>query len=127
MIMKHMGKKILFGVLLWLCIFVGSFFIFPFKKSDPVFFETLIQIISTFFAVSLTVLFFKKQQGNYLREGISVGLIWMIINLAIDIPLFSFGPMARPFIDYMKDIGLTYIIIPILTVGVGWLLEKKTT
>jgi hypothetical protein len=34
------------------------------------------------------------------------------------------GPMKMPFIDYMADIGLTYSLIPIITVGFGYLLEK---
>jgi hypothetical protein len=30
-----------------------------------------------------------------------------------------------PFPDYMMDIGLTYLIIPTITIGFGSVLEKK--
>jgi hypothetical protein len=35
------------------------------------------------------------------------------------------GPMKMSFADYMKDIGLTYLIIPIVSIGFGYLLEFK--
>ena len=41
--------------------------------------------------------------------------------------LFSEGPMKMPFADYIKDIGLTYLIIPMVTLGFGYLLQQKTT
>jgi hypothetical protein len=35
--------------------------------------------------------------------------------------------MAMPLRTYFEDIGLTYLIIPIVTVGIGWILEQKIT
>ena len=55
-----------------------------------------------------------------------IGAAWLVINLVIDLPLFSAGPMATPLADYVKDIGLTYLIIPAVTIGMGYLLEKKS-
>jgi hypothetical protein len=43
----------------------------------------------------------------------------MMVNILADLPLFSYGPMKKPFADYMTDIGLTYLIIPIITVGIS--------
>jgi uncharacterized membrane protein YpjA len=63
--------------------------------------------------------------AGFLREGIFIGVVWLAINLLIDLPLFSAGPMAMSLSDYTKDIGLTYLIIPIVTVGYGYLLGKK--
>ena len=40
-------------------------------------------------------------------------------------PLFSYGPMAMNWSKYLQDIGLTYFIIPVITIGFGWLLETK--
>ncbi len=28
--------------------------------------------------------------------------------------------------DYMMDIGITYLIIPVVTIGMGFLLERKS-
>jgi len=123
--MKPLGKIILFGFLIWLSIFIGAMFIFKLHESDRVFFETLISVISTIIVVLFTVLYFKKTQTNFLKEGIRIGIIWMFVNLIIDIPMFSFGPMKVPLWDYFKDIGFMYISIPVITTTIGYLLNNK--
>ena len=58
-------------------------------------------------------IYFNKKKPT-LKESLSVGIIWLLVNIIIDLPIFSFGPMKRPFPEYMTDIGLTYFIIPII-------------
>ncbi len=111
--MKHIGKIFLFGFLLWLTVFVGSFFIFPVKQANPLFFETLISIILAVCTVLYGHIYFDQEKLT-LKHCITVGLTWTIINIAIDLPLFSYGPMKKTFVDYMTDIGLTYLMIPII-------------
>jgi hypothetical protein len=123
--MKQTGRIILFGFLIWLSIFIGAMLIFKIHESDRIFFETLISIICTLVIVLYTTIYFKKIQSNFLNEGIKIGIIWMLVNLIIDLPMFSFGPMAKPLWDYFKDIGFMYISIPIVTIAIGSLLDKK--
>jgi len=112
--MKQTGKIILFGFLLWLTVFIASFLIFPIKESNPPFFETLISIILTASTILYGHIYFKKEFLS-LKKCISVGLFWAIINIGIDLPLFLLdSPMKMVFVDYMTDIGLTYLIIPLI-------------
>jgi hypothetical protein len=71
------------------------------------------------------MLLFKNLEEDYLKTGVQVGFIWLIENILIDLPLFSYGPMAMTWNNYFQDIGFTYFIIPIVTIGSGWLLETK--
>jgi len=85
----------------------------------------------TLITVVMTTFFFRKiRKGHlrhirkrYLQMGFILGIIWLIICLIIDLLLFSFGPMKM---TYMTDIGFTYLIIPIITIGFGNMLERKT-
>jgi len=43
----------------------------------------------------------------------------------LDLLLFMKGQMKMTFVNYIKDIGLKYSIIPIVTLGFGILLETK--
>ena len=70
-------------------------------------------------------LYFKKVEVHFLKEGFGVGLVWFAISIAIDLLMFMWGPMKMTFADYMMDIGLTYLMIPIITVGFGLFIEKK--
>lgn len=125
--MKSLKFVLAFGFLLWLVPFILSLAISPIHTSDRVFFETIMPVAITLAVVALSCLYFNGVKGEYLKEGIIVGIIWPAISLIFDLLMFSWGPMAMTFTDYMKDIGLTYLIYPIVTIGIGYLLEKRLT
>jgi len=116
--MVAFGKLLLFGFLLWLTVFISSFIIFPLKASNPPFFETLISIFLVLFTVIASHLYFSKTLLS-VKSALYAGITWMMVNIIIDLPLFSFGPMKKDIADYFTDIGLTYIIIPIITTGLA--------
>ncbi|MCJ7530454.1 MAG: hypothetical protein MUO64_05415 [Anaerolineales bacterium] len=84
-------------------------------------------VVVTVCAVLFSILYFRKVEKSFLQEGMLVGIAWLVINIFVDLLLFSEGPMKMPFADYIKDIGLTYLIIPTVTLGFGYLLQQKTT
>ena len=114
--LNTLARILIHGFLLWLTVFAASIAIFPIKKADPIFFETLISIILAAATVLYGFIYFYKRK-NTLGECLTVGISWMIINIAIDLPMFSYGPMKRSFADYMTDIGLTNLMIPIIVLA----------
>jgi hypothetical protein len=44
-----------------------------------------------------------------------VGVVFLAVSLVIDLVLFSWGPMKMSLVEYAKDIGVTYLTIPIVT------------
>lgn len=125
--MRPLFKALILGFLLWLIPFIVSLAISSLRSSDRTFFETIMPVAITLTVVVLSYLYFAGMKGNYLREGIVVGVLWLAISLVLDLLMFSWGPMAMGITDYLKDIGLTYLIYPIVTVGIGYLLEKRLT
>lgn len=112
--MKRFWKIILYGFLLWLTVFVLSFLIFPVKQVNPPFFETLITIVLTVSTVFYGYYYFRNEETS-LKKCLLVGFAWVIVNLGIDLPLFLLdSPMKMTFMNYMTDIGLTYLIIPVI-------------
>jgi hypothetical protein len=66
------------------------------------------------------VLYFKGVKQDFVREGLMIGLLWLAISLIIDLPLMlSGGPMQMTLAEYVADIGVTYLLIPVVTVGLG--------
>jgi hypothetical protein len=123
--MQSIKKAILFGFLIWLIMFLVSFFIFPLRESNRALFESIMPVVGTIAAVIFAVIYFKNIEGNFLKEGIWLGIIWFVINIVIDLLLFMWGPMKMTFCAYMADIGLTYLLIPAITIGFGELLALK--
>ena len=48
----------------------------------------------------------------------------MVMSIGIDLLMFSWGPMRMGIAQYVMDIGLTYLIYPAITVGLGYLVER---
>jgi hypothetical protein len=120
--MKKFFRLVLFGFLSWLLTFVASICLFPLKKQDARLFETLMSMVLTACAVGFTVLYFRKTQASFLREGILLGAAFVGCNILFDLPMFSAGPMQMPLARYFKEIGFVYFAMPIITIGFAYAL-----
>jgi len=123
--MKSKKLSLIYGFLVWVIPFVVAFLIFPLRNSDRPFFESIMPVAIVIVTVIFSVLYFKKVETNFLKEGIFLGIVFFAISIVIDLLMFSKGPMAMSFINYVKDIGFTYLLIPAITIGMGYLLDKK--
>jgi len=123
--MKSIKLALIYGLLLWLIPFVTAFIIFPIRESNYPFFETIMPISLTVSCVIFGYLYMVKLESNFVAEGVKLGIIWFIMSVAIDLPMFLWGPMERTFGSYMTDIGLTYLIYPTITIGFGFLRARE--
>ena len=123
--MKSLKASIFYGFLLWLIPFIVAFLIFPLREAQSPFFETIMPLTLTICAVVFSILYFKGVEHGYLAESVKLGILWFGISLVIDLFMFMWGPMKMPFMDYMMDIGFTYLMFPMITIGFGYLLERK--
>jgi len=121
--MQAIKRAFIYGFLLWIIPFLASVLIFPLKKTDPAFFQSLLGIVSIALAVILTVHYFRKTQGN-LREGIFLGIIFLLISLFFDFLFFIWGPIKMSVPAYVKEIAVGYLAYPIITIGFGFLLGR---
>lgn len=75
-------------------------------------------------AVFLSIAYFKKVEKDFVVEGLKLGLLWFVISILIDSLMFFGGPLQMTVPEYVADIGVTYLAIPVITTGFGYLLEK---
>lgn len=108
------------GVVAWLAPFVIAFLAFPFRESNRPLFESIMAVTVTATAVLLGLAYLRRLDGGVAREGLLLGLIWLVMCVLIDAPLMLLGgPMKMTFGAYMADIGLTYVSIPVVTWGLA--------
>jgi hypothetical protein len=119
-------KIMLYGILMWLIPFLVSFLIYPLKQSANPLFESIMPVVITATVVALTLSYFKQQDNKFLSEGIIIGISWFLISIAIDLLMFlPPSPMHMGLSDYMMDVGFTYLIIPVVTLGMGYTVDKE--
>jgi len=117
--MRSVRMVIFYGLLLWFFTLVISMALFPLKRSWPVMFDSIMPVALTVVTVVLVNLYFRHGEVLSLKQGAWLGTIWLVISLLLDLPLFSYGPMRMSLADYVADIGLTYLIIPAITLGLA--------
>jgi hypothetical protein len=124
--MNKYVKLVGFGFLIWLIPFLVSFVIFPLRDANRPLFESIMPIILVLTVMIISVLYFKKIEKKSLKEGLIAGVLWFVLSLVIDLMLFlPASPMQMSFSDYMMDIGLTYLIILMIPIGISALVSKK--
>jgi uncharacterized membrane protein YpjA len=71
----------------------------------------------------LLVIYFHRVNTGYLKEGIIVGIVWLVINWVLDLVVLV--PMAKMGIGtYFGQIGLRYLMIPTMSIAIGYSIEK---
>jgi hypothetical protein len=117
--MTSWRRAILLGFAVWLFPFVVAFAIFPLKASWRSLFESIMPVTLAAVVVACTVRYFRQTGAASLREGARLGGLWLAISVLIDLPLMLSPPINMPLGEYVADIGVTYLMIPVITVGIA--------
>jgi uncharacterized membrane protein YpjA len=84
-------------------------------------------VVLTSAVVLFTVRYLSKINREFVKEGIFIGIVWLVISLVIDLILFMpESPMQMTLSDYIMDIGITYLIILIIPLGSAYLMKKNS-
>ncbi len=126
--MRDYQKIALFGFLTWLVPFAVAV---PMHNSEGVLlidegiFASIMLIVATITAAVLLALYFKNARGDYLRQGVIIGVAWLAINYGFDllvlVALFGMGAG-----EHFRQIGLGYLAIPPVPIAIGYILAKRS-
>jgi uncharacterized membrane protein YpjA len=116
-------RAVVLGFLSWFIPFLISLAVFPVKKSNAPLFSTLMSLILLFTAAALLKVYFRNRTVSTVEAAV-VGTIWLLMNLALDFPLFSYGPVQMTVAAYYSEIGLAYLAIPIFALGAARLVRQ---
>jgi hypothetical protein len=110
---------VLYGLLVWVVPFVAAMLLYPFRETERPLFEAIMPVVLVGVTVVASARYFATHRGGGPAAGALVGVVWMAISLVLDLLLFVIGPIQMPLLEYVKDIALTYLLIPIITVGLA--------
>jgi hypothetical protein len=124
--MASWRKAILFGVIIWLIPFIVAFIAFPLKESRRSLFESVMPLTLSIVVIACAVSYFSRVKTAFLKEGIRLGVLWFAISVVIDLPLMLNPPINYTLAEYAADIGLTYLMMPVITVGIAMAASRQT-
>ena len=110
----------MFGLLSWLIPFIASLAFFDSSGTVTIaqpLFKSLMVVIGGGVGAALLVFVFRRIPAT-LKSGLVIGSLWLAINLLLDLAVLV--PLSGSSVaDYFQDIGLRYLMIPIMAVAVG--------
>ena len=112
-------RAIFYGILIWVAVFIVAMAVFSFRESNRPLFESIMPVAVTAATVFFAQLYFTRVEKDFVKEGVMLGLVWLAINILIDLPMVFNGPLQMTLPEYFADIGLTYLIIPVITLSTG--------
>ncbi|MCD4807966.1 MAG: hypothetical protein K8R13_10455 [Methanococcoides sp.] len=121
-------KMFLFGLIVWLIPFIVSFAFVDRNGNFLVgetFFKSIMIVIGGFVGVVLAIKYFEGVETDYVREGVLLGTVWLVVNLSIDLGMVYSGFFPMTVTQYFTDIGMRYLGMPVFTSGMGYILMQK--
>ena len=112
-------RALLYGLGVWVIPFAVAMFIFPLRANERPLFESVMPVVVAAATVFFAYRYLSRSQGTGWREGVQLGMVFLAVSLVIDLLMFSWGPMKMSFVDYVKDIGLTYLLMPVIAGGMA--------
>ncbi len=123
--MKKALKIGCFGFLTWLVPFVISLLFFT-KDGQPIMdiflIKSIMIVLSSVFGAFLLIIYFRKIDLNFLREGAFIGMSWFVINCILDI-LVLLPLTGMSMTTWFAQIGMRYLMIPVMSISIGYNVE----
>ncbi|MEL7671228.1 hypothetical protein [Methanobacterium sp.] len=122
--MNKNAKIINYGLLVWLIPSLITVILGSFIAAMNIF-----EIVSAL-AIAVTVIvfsyfYFRGITKNFIKEGVLIGIIWLIINIVLDIILILLGISQLTLTNYAMYVAPLYVIIPAITSGLGLYMNQR--
>jgi hypothetical protein len=72
-------------------------------------------------------LYLKGINANFIKEGVLIGVIWLIISILLDLLMITVGITQIGLNSYAMYVAPLYIIIPAVNIGLGaYMVQNKS-
>ncbi|MDD3069902.1 MAG: hypothetical protein PHX88_01740, partial [Methanoculleus horonobensis] len=119
-------KLVGFGLLTWILPFLISIPLYS-PEGEPLYDIFLVKSILLVFSAALgtflILVYFRDVHARFIWEGALLGGVWLLINWVLD-ALILLPVSGMDAGTYMAEIGLRYLMIPIIAVGIGYAVEQ---
>jgi len=112
------------GFLSWLLPFVFSFLVFPLKQANAPLFDAVMALAVVVVAGLLSRWYFRDLAAGVGHAAL-IGFLWLAINLILDYPMFSYGPMRMSAARYYAEIGSGYLLYPAFLASAAWAFGRQ--
>lgn len=117
--MRRTARELTFAFLAWLAPFAMSVCVYHLRQRSPWLFESVMNLTLVGTTVVLGCAELRRCTRHWVLRGLAAGCLWMAANWLLDAVMFGAGPMKMPLARYVSEIGPAYLILPLITTGLG--------
>lgn len=109
-----------YGLASWFVPFAVAMAMYPLRMTNRALFESAFAVVLAGTVVATTTALLARVSSNFVSYGMRCGAVWVLQCQLLDAIAYSVGPMQLTLLDYVYDIGVTYLMIPLVTLGLAW-------
>jgi hypothetical protein len=106
-----------FGFIVWLIPTIITLLVSYLKFMS--FFDVISALAIAVTVIVFTYLYFRDINVNLVKEGVIIGMVWLIMSLILDIVLIYLGITKLSLMEYAIYVAPLYVIVPAITIGFG--------
>jgi hypothetical protein len=119
-----MMRRIGYAVVAWAVPYVTAIPLMELLFRDRIAFETIMIVEGALVGSFLACQYFRAVQSRFLREGITLGAVWIATSWVLDfLALVPFADM--PAWRYFVEIGFRYLAMFAPTIAIGYVLRDR--
>jgi len=88
-------------------------------------FESIMPVVLAAVVCVMARAYLRRVTQHHVREGMLLGWLWLLISIGIDVPLMLSPPIRMPPAWYFCDVGLAYLMMPIITGAMGAVITTR--
>ena len=127
--MNKAVKIIGYGAVVWLATFIEGFLLYTQAGEPRLNLEltfNIFMLTTLLVGLALLAVYFKSLSGDYIREGIVIGVSWQVLHTLLD--LFILLPLFDMKIStWWLQIGSGHFILPMMAIAMGVVAQQKSS
>jgi hypothetical protein len=114
-------KRVLWlGALLWGALFAIASALYPMSVDNRALFGSLMAVVIACSSVGVASAYLRDLHGHLFWRVLVASCTWVVTCWLLDLLAMSLLPPRYSFAEYVKQLGVDYLMIPVIALGLAY-------
>ncbi len=108
------------GVLLWGVMFAVASALYPWSVATPALLASFMAVVLAGVTTTVATAYLRQLEGGVFWRVFKASLTWTATCVLLDLAMLMTMPPRLSIREYLQQIGLTYLMIPVIAMGLAY-------